>query len=92
MCLLILLLVFGPRFVIVVWWLLAPLQWSVTFGTLLWPILGFLLLPWTTLMYMLVAPGGVVGPDWIWLAIAVFADLASHAWGGAYRRRRNAVA
>ena len=27
----------------------------------LWPILGIIFLPWTTLMYILVAPGGVNG-------------------------------
>jgi hypothetical protein len=86
-CLLILLLILGPRAVIVVWWLLAPLQWSAAFGSVLWPILGFLLLPWTTLVYVLVAPGGVVGLDYLWLALAVVVDLSSHAGGRAYRRR-----
>lgn len=89
MCLVILLLLLGPRVVIVLWWLAAPLTWSVAFGgTLLLPILGFLIVPWTTLMYVLVAPGGVVGTDLLWLALALFADVASHAGGGAYRRRR----
>jgi hypothetical protein len=88
-CLFILLLILGPRAVIVVWWLLAPLTWSVAFGgTLLLPILGFLILPWTTLMYVLVIPGGVVGIDFLWLALALFADIASHTGGGVYRRRR----
>jgi hypothetical protein len=91
-CLLIILLVLGPRAVIVVWWLIAPLQWSATFGTLLWPILGFLILPWTTLVYMLVAPGGVVGFDYLWLALAVLIDVSSHAGGRVYQRRRSATA
>jgi len=91
-CLLILLLIIGPRAVIVVWWLLAPLQWSATFGTLLLPILGFLFLPWTTLMYMLVAPGGVVGVDLLWLGLGLLADISSHAGSGVYGRRRRAVA
>ena len=87
MCLLILLLILGPRAVIVVWWLLAPLQWSAAFGSVLWPILGFLLLPWTTLVYVLVVPGGVVGLDYLWLALALVVDLSGHAGGRAYRRR-----
>jgi hypothetical protein len=90
MCVLIVLLLLGPRAVIVVWWLLAPLQWSAAFGSLLVPIIGFLLLPWTTLMYVLVAPGGIVGLDYLWLALALLADLSSHA--GVYGRRRRAVA
>ncbi|GAA4797146.1 hypothetical protein GCM10023200_36650 [Actinomycetospora chlora] len=90
-CLLILLLVLGPRALIVVWWLLAPLQWAVAFGGgIVLPILGFLFLPWTTLVYVLVAPGGVVGLDWLWLVLAVLVDISAHA--GAYGRRRRAVA
>ena len=42
-CLVILLLILGPRAIIVVWWILAPLVWSATFGTLLLPLIGFLL-------------------------------------------------
>jgi hypothetical protein len=89
-CLVILLLILGPRAIIVVWWILAPLVWSATFGTLLLPLIGFLLVPWTTLMYVLVAPGGIVGLDYLWLALALLADLSSHA--GLYGRRRRAAA
>lgn len=89
MCLFILLLILGPRAVIVVWWLVSPLVWSAAFGgSWLLPVLGFLFLPWTTLMYVLVVPGGVVGLDFLWLALALFADIASHAGGNVYRRRR----
>jgi hypothetical protein len=89
-CLIIILLLIGPRAVIVVWWLLAPLQWNAAFATLLIPLIGFLLVPWTTLTYVLVAPGGVVGLDYLWLALALLADLSSHA--GLYGRRRRATA
>ena len=50
MCLFLILLLFGPRSVIVVWWLLQPLRWDATFGSFIVPFLGFLILPWTTLM------------------------------------------
>jgi hypothetical protein len=91
-CLIILLLVLGPRAVIVAWWFLEPVQWSATFSTFLIPVLGFVLLPWTTLMYVLVAPGGLVGLDYLWLAVALVADLGSHAGTSAVGRRRRAVA
>jgi hypothetical protein len=91
-CLIILLLVLGPRAVIVVWWFLEPVQWSATFGTPLIPVLGFVLLPWTTLMYMLVAPGGLVGLDYLWLAVALVVDLSSHAGTSAVGRRRRTMA
>ena len=31
----------------------------------IWAILGFIFLPWTTLMYVMVIPGGIVGFDWV---------------------------
>lgn len=88
MCLFIILLLLGPRAVILVWGLIAPLHWSAVFGTVLLPILGFLILPWTTLMYMLVASGGVGGVDFLLLALALVVDGSSYAGGSAYRRRR----
>jgi hypothetical protein len=33
-------------------------------------------------MYVLVAPGGVTGFDWIWLGIGLLADIASYGGGG----------
>ena len=56
MCLFIILLFFGPRTVIVFWWLVQPLRWDATFHSFLLPFLGFLFLAWSTLMYVLVAP------------------------------------
>jgi hypothetical protein len=72
----------GPR-ADLVWWLLEPVRWNAAFDTFLWPALGFLLAPWTTLMYVLVYPGGVDGFDYIWLGLAVAFDLFSW-FGGAY--------
>jgi hypothetical protein len=56
------------------------------------PFLGFLFLPWTTLMYFLAAPEGLVGLDFLWLGIGVIADIASYAGGGLYGRRRRVAA
>jgi hypothetical protein len=87
MCCLWTILVFlGPRAGILVWWLMNPLRWQITFPSFIWPLLGFLFLPWTTLMYVLVAPAGVFGLDWLWLGLAVIADIGMHA-GGAYGNR-----
>ena len=63
-CLFTTLVLFGPRLGILVWWLIAPARWNAAFETFLWPFLGFLFLPWTTLMYVVVFPGGVTGFDW----------------------------
>jgi hypothetical protein len=88
MCLVIFALVFSPRLVMVIWWLLDMARWSATFDNVLLPILGFFIAPWTTLMYLLVAPSGVAGIDWLWLGIAVVIDLGSLGGGAASRRAR----
>jgi hypothetical protein len=52
----------------------------------LWPVLGIVFLPWTTIMYVIVAPGGIVSWDWLWLGLMLVADIASYS-GGAGRKR-----
>jgi len=86
MCLAIFALIFGPRVVMFVWWLVDMARWSATFDTFIVPLLGFLFLPWTTIMFVLVAPEGVTGIDWLWMALAVIADLGALG-GGAARQR-----
>ena len=87
MCCLFATLVFlGPRFVIALWWLFEPARWNLVFNSFIWPFLGFLFLPWTTLMYVLVAPGGLDGFDWVWIGLSVVADIASYS-GSAYGNR-----
>ena len=80
------LVLFGPRLGILVWWLINPVRFTLAFGTWIWPLLGFILLPWTTLMYLIVFPAGIVGLDWFWLGLGVLADVTSHA-GGAWGNR-----
>jgi hypothetical protein len=76
----------GPRAAIFIWWLIEPLRWQAAFDTVLWPIIGFFILPWTTLMWLVVAPGGISSFDWVWIAIAVAMDV--FGWfGGAYSNR-----
>jgi hypothetical protein len=89
MCLFFIVLVAGPRLGILFWWLAEPGRWDTAFGSFIWPFLGFLFLPWTTLMFVAVAPfGNVEGFDWFWLGLAVFADFASHAAEGYGNRNR----
>src|SRR4051812_36034691 len=56
MCLVFTLLLLGPRAAIVLYWLGWPARWDAAFGSPVVPIIGFLLLPWATLTYLLVAP------------------------------------
>ena len=88
MCLLLSLLFLGPRAAIIVYWLGWPARWEAAFSTFIVPFAGFLILPWTTLMYLLVAPGGVEGFDYLFIGLAALLDLASLTGGGAYGRSR----
>jgi hypothetical protein len=56
------------------------------FSSWIWPLLGLILLPWTTLMYVLVFTGGVTGIEWLFIGLSVFADITSYA-GSAYGNR-----
>ncbi len=87
-CLLATLFMLGPRAAILVWWLLQPLRWEQAFDTFLWPFVGFLIMPWTTLMWVAVAPGGITGFDYVWLAIAIGFDAFTWAGGGYTNRDR----
>ena len=85
-CLVIVLALLGPRAGIALWWLFDMTRWSKAFGSIIWPILGFIFLPWTTLAYVLVYSNGIVSLDWIMLIIGLLVDLGSY--GGGYKRRR----
>ncbi len=76
----------GPRLGILVWWMIEPARWDAAFSSFWWSLLGFIFAPWTTLMWVSVAAGGVVGFDWIILGLGVFADIASYS-ANAYERR-----
>ena len=80
------LIIAGPRLGILVWWLLDPTRWDAAFSSFWWALLGFIFAPWTTLMWVSVATGGVVGFDWIILGLGVLADIASYSANG-YERR-----
>lgn len=96
-CLVTTLLLLGPRLAILAWWFMDSARFNLAFQAWphplqlafplwVWPLLGGIFLPWTTLSYLIVFPGGVVGQDWLWLALGLLVDLASHS-GGAYRNR-----
>jgi len=51
-----------------------------------WPVLGIIFMPWTTMLYVLVAPGGVKGVDWLWIVLGVVVDITFWS-GGAWKNR-----
>ncbi len=95
-CLTTIFLVLGSRIAILVWWLTDPQRFNLAFknwalpGIYTFPVwlstlLGGIFLPWTTLAYLYVFPGGIVGYEWIVLGVGLLVDLAGH--GGSYRHR-----
>ena len=89
-CLLAAFLIVGARGVLFLIWLFQPVRFDVAFAGTSWivPLAGFLFLPWTTLMYVLVAPGGVDTVDAIALVLALLIDIGSYVSGGVSGRNR----
>ena len=87
-CILVLLALVGPRVVLVLLWLLTNYL-SRAFDTFLWPLLGFLFLPWTTIAYAIAQNefGGLNGLGIIVLALGFLVDIG--AIGGGVRGRRS---
>jgi hypothetical protein len=86
-CLFAIMLLAGPRAAGVLWWIVDPDRWDDSFGSLIWAILGLIFLPWFTLVFVLVAPTGVVTLlDAAVLVAALMLDFAS-LFGGYLRRQ-----
>ena len=79
-CFFLLFLALGPRFAIIAMWLFGS-RVDLAFGSALWPLLGLVLAPWTTLMYLLAwSPvGGVSGGEWILVGLGLALDIATYA-------------
>lgn len=86
--LLALLVALSPRFILFFMWLFDSSRLDA-FGSFWWPFLGFLFLPFTTLMYVLVwsASNGVSFIGWLLVGFAFMIDLGSYGIGA--RRRRS---
>lgn len=68
------------RIMLLMFWFARPVVMDSMFGSFLVPCIGFLFLPFTTLMYVLLqssSVGGLSGLDWLWIGLAVVMDLAT---------------
>jgi hypothetical protein len=83
-CLLALLALISPRFVLILLWIFSDVL-SHAFGTWIVPLLGFFVLPWTTLAYAAFWDWGaghqVTGFEWFFVILAFLIDLGSYAQG-----------
>ena len=80
----------GPRFGILVWWLIDTTRWNLAFENFFLAFIGFLFLPWTTIMYVATFPGGINGFDWFILGFGILFDVMSYGGGGYSERSRRA--
>jgi len=78
-CLVLLASGLGPRIVLAGWWIFGD-KVDAVWSSWLWPLLGLLLLPWTTLFYVIVwsAVGGVSGAEWLLVALGVVLDVGTY--------------
>ena len=83
-CLLALLALISPRLVLFVLWISTSLL-SRAFDSWIVPLLGFFLLPWTTLSYVAFWDWGaghhVTGFEWFFVILAFVVDLGSYGQG-----------
>jgi hypothetical protein len=85
-CLFALIAAGAPRLALILIWLFT--NWiGRTFDSFVVPLLGFIFLPLTTVIYILVSPGGLTPIELIFVVVGVILDLGSYG-GGAYGRRR----
>ena len=76
---------FFSRMALLIFYFSRPVAWNAVFpGGFLLPCLGFLFLPFTTMVYvwMMQGVGGIQGLDWLWLGLALFSDIATIASAG----------
>lgn len=81
----------GPRIALFIWWLFGN-KVDVAFDTWIWPLLGLVFLPWTTLAYV-VAWGpidAVSGAGWLLVALGFAADIATYSARAAKSRYQTA--
>jgi hypothetical protein len=78
------------RLVLLMAWIARPVMMDAAFGSFIIPCLGWIFLPFTTLMYVFLQQGvgTIQGLDWLWLLLAVVMDLASVGASAAANRNR----
>jgi hypothetical protein len=78
------------RITLLMLWFARPVMMNAAFGSFILPCLGFLFVPFTTLMYVFLVQGvgRIQGLDWLWLILAFIMDIASIGAAGAANRNR----
>lgn len=68
----------GPRLALLAWRFFNPAYVGMAFSSAFWGFLGWLLTPWTSLFYINLYPGGLIGTEWLFLGVGLMADAATY--------------
>ena len=82
-----------PRLALILVWLFSPGWLGAAYQTRIWPVLGFLFMPLTTLAYAYawhLGAGHISGGGLVLLIVAVLVDLGLFGSGERARRSRKA--
>jgi len=86
MCLLLVVAAFAPRIALAYIWIFTNYV-DRAFSSWLWPALGLIFAPWTTMMYVAVwSPDGLTTGQWILVGAAACIDVFSWYANSAKRR------
>jgi hypothetical protein len=91
-CLFLLIMMLSPRLGIIFLWLFT--NWvNLAFNSFILPALGLVFLPWTTLLYILVAApaGGITFWGWLFVALGLINDIAAHSQAYASRNQAQSM-
>ena len=85
-CLLAMLIGLAPRLALIIM-AIAGERINIAFDTVIFPILGWIFAPYTTIFYVLVyhPVTGVTGWDWVWVGLGVLLDIMK--WSQIVRNR-----
>jgi hypothetical protein len=85
--------VLGPRIALLAWWIFGD-RVELAFDSWVWPLLGLIFLPWTTLAYLIVWSPivGVDGGEWIIVALGFLADVVTYTSRAAASRYQSSRA
>ncbi|HEX2358438.1 MAG TPA: hypothetical protein VHH72_01345 [Solirubrobacterales bacterium] len=89
-CLVALLALFSPRLALIALWLFSDVLGDA-YDSWLVPLLGFFLLPWTTLAYAVMYVAGtdrVYGLEWFIVILAFLIDLGAYVHSSRWRDQR----
>lgn len=91
-CLIAVIAVLSPRIALFIIWVFTPYVSRAFNHVWIWPLLGLIFLPFTTIIYSLVwSQGvGVTGSAWVWVGLGVLLDLLWHGASASKRARRRA--